>query len=78
MIRDWFAEREELQCECTQLQSECEKLQTECDRLRNKKRLILEQREETTELVDYVEEERSWRSTSLETRMKWWLFGKGE
>lgn len=34
--------------------------------------------EATAELVEYVEEERSWRSAGLGTRMKWWIFGKDE
>lgn len=35
-----------------------EDLETENERLRNEKRLILEQREEKTELLEYVEQER--------------------
>lgn len=76
VIRDWFREREELQ-------DECEELQTECERLQNEKRLIVEQREEHTELVEYVEEERSVRQRREErrdapawTRAKWWLVGR--
>lgn len=76
LIREWFQEREELQFERAQLQSEYEELQTECDRLQNEKRLILEDREEKTELVEYVEDELSYREAGLSTRMKWWLFGK--
>lgn len=32
--------------------------------------------EEHTELVEYVEDELSYREAGLGTRMKWWLFGK--
>ena len=63
--------------ENAELRAECDRLQTECDRLRNEKRLILEQREETAELVEYVEDELSYREAGLGTRLKWWMFGKG-
>ena len=52
-------------------------LERENDRLRSEKRLILEQREEQTELQNYVQDELSYREAGLTTRMKWWLFGKG-
>lgn len=56
------------------------------ERLQNEKRLILEQREEHTELVEYVEEERSMQrrredreqrraQAGVLTRTKWWLTG---
>jgi len=37
--------------------------------------MILEQREENTELVKYVEDERRFRHAGLLTRAKWWLRG---
>lgn len=55
-----------------------EELEMENERLRNEKRLIIEQREEHTELREYVEEERSWREAGLFTRMRWWVLGKDE
>jgi len=42
-------------------------------RLPGTKRIILEQREENTELVKYVEDERRFRHAGLLTRAKWWL-----
>lgn len=51
-------------------------LERENNRLRAEKRMLIQDREEKTELVEYVEEERSWRSAGIGTRMKWWLFGK--
>lgn len=59
------------------------------ERLQNEKRLILEQREEHTDLVEYVEEERSMQrrredreqrraEAGVLTRAKWWLTGMPE
>jgi len=54
-------------------------LETEVERLQNEKRLILEQREEHTELVRAVEEERTLEQrraeAGLATRVKWAIFG---
>jgi len=55
-----------------------EDLQRERDRLDRELAQLLDQREEHTELVRYVEEERSWREQSLGTRLRWWLLGKGD
>lgn len=55
-----------------------DELQRENERLRAEKRTLITDREERTELVEYVEEERSWRSAGLGTRVKWWVFGKDE
>ena len=79
MIREWFRERDELQSECAELRAECEQLQTECDRLQNEKRLILDQREETTELVRTAERQKDWierqARAGLLTKTKWAIFG---
>ena len=49
------------------------------ERLQNEKRLILQEREEKAELVEYVEEERSaeqrWRRAGIGTKLKWRVFG---
>lgn len=50
-------------------------LERERDRLERKLTAALETREEHTDLVRYVEEERSYRQAGLVTRAKWWLFG---
>lgn len=50
-------------------------LEAERDRLERKLTAALETREEHTDLVRYVEEERTYRSAGLTTRVKWWLFG---
>lgn len=44
-------------------------------RLSETKRRILKQREETTELVEYVEDEKRFRHAGLLTRTKWWFRG---
>jgi Arc/MetJ-type ribon-helix-helix transcriptional regulator len=61
---------------CIQAHTEVEDLEQENERLRNEKRLILEQREEATEIQKYVEEERTYRNAGLKTRLKWWVWGK--
>ncbi|MDG5821957.1 ribbon-helix-helix protein, CopG family [Natronococcus sp. A-GB7] len=54
---------------------EYDQLQTENQRLQNEKRTIIQQREQNTELVEYIEEEKSYRKAGLFTRAKWWAFG---
>lgn len=56
--------------------NETKDLQRENERLRQEKRLILEQREENTELMNYAETERAYREASLATRLKWWFRGR--
>jgi TolA-binding protein len=57
-------------------------LEQEVERLEREKRLILEQREEHSQLVRAVEQERTLEQeraeAGLATRAKWWLFGRGE
>jgi len=69
----------ELESRTDELQDEVDELETEVNRLKNEKRLILEDREEKAELVNYVEQERTaeqqWREAGLGTRLKWKLFG---
>lgn len=55
-----------------------EELETENERLRREKRMILEQREEHTELVRYASTEKAYREAGLGTRMKWFLFGRND
>ncbi|GAA0252636.1 ribbon-helix-helix protein, CopG family [Haladaptatus pallidirubidus] len=75
-LQDEYAELHE---EYDELQSEYEEVKQELERVHREKRQILEQREENTELVKYVEEERSLTRQKAEagiaTRAKWWLFG---
>ena len=68
-----------------ELTKRVEELEAENDRLRREKRLILEQREEHGELVEYVEHERSLqerREDRLDApvwkRGYWWVFGRSE
>jgi len=57
-------------------------LEQEVERLEREKRLILEQREEHSQLVRAVEEQRTLEreraQAGLATRVKWWLFGRDE
>lgn len=57
-------------------------LEQQVERLEREKRLILEQREEHSQLVRAVEEQRTLEQeraqAGLATRAKWWLFGRDE
>lgn len=62
---------------------EYDDLQTENERLRSEKRTIINQRDEHTELVEYVQAERDLqqrreerRDAPLWTRAKWYVFGR--
>lgn len=62
--------------------AELEHLRTQVERLQTEKQLILQEREEKSELVAYVEAERSaeqrWRQAGLGTKLKWRVFGMPE
>lgn len=55
-----------------------DELETKVERLQNEKQQLIEQRQEHGDLVEYVEEERSWRRQPLPTRLRWWIFGKDD
>ena len=78
-LRRFIEEYEELQSQCEKLHTQCEQLETDLQRAQSRNQLILEQREEHTELVKYVQEERSaeqrWREAGIGQRLKWRLFG---
>ena len=70
-----------------ELETEITELEQTVERLRNEKQTLIAQREEHTELVEYVEEERSIRERDAErrrereqagvfSRAKWWLVGR--
>jgi protein subunit release factor A len=65
--------------ECRERVSELEET---VERLEREKRLILEERDEHTQLVRAVEQEQSLAEeraqAGLATRVKWWLFGRDE
>ncbi|WP_227357686.1 ribbon-helix-helix protein, CopG family [Haladaptatus salinisoli] len=71
-------EHGELREELDELQAEYDEVKQELDRVHREKRQVLAQREENQELKRYVEDELSWREQPLATRLKWWVFGKGE
>ena len=73
--RDRGMKRSEYMRQVLGSRSEYDKLRNRIDRLEREKRMILEQREENTELVKYVEDERRFRHAGLLTRAKWWLRG---
>lgn len=78
-VRLLLDEYEELQADYEELNTQCEGLQNEVERLKREKRLILEEREEKQELMEYVEDERTaeqrWREAGLTTRLRWKVFG---
>jgi len=57
-------------------------LEQQVERLEREKRLILEQREEHSQLVAAVEQQRTLEQqraqAGLATRVKWWLFGRDD
>lgn len=64
---------------------EYERIQTENERLQQSLQQLVQQREEHTELVEYVEEERSLQRRREERRdapawrrAKWWLLGRSD
>jgi predicted nucleic acid-binding Zn-ribbon protein len=76
----WFIdEYDTVQSEYEELNTKYEQLQTEVDRLKNEKQTIVEQREENTELVEYVEQEKTaqqqYREAGLLGKVKFTLFG---
>lgn len=72
-------EIEELEAKIEELESENEELTRDLERVKNEKQALIEQREENTELIKYVEQERTaeqrWREAGLTTRLKWKVFG---
>lgn len=48
------------------------------DRLERQLGQLIEQRETSKEIVEYVEEEQSWRSAPIWQRAKWWVFGQSD
>lgn len=72
-------EIEELEAKIEQLEDENEEVTRDLERVKNEKQALIEQREENTELIKYVEQERTaeqqWREAGFTTRLKWKLFG---
>lgn len=85
-VRTFIQEYERLSERVADLESEYEKriadLERENERLRNEKQLILEQREEHTDLVRAIEREQSREDRRAQagvlTRAKWWLVGMAD
>lgn len=55
---------------------EAEDIRRENQRLQQQLGVLIEDREERTQLVRYAETEREYREAGLSTRLKWWLFGR--
>jgi hypothetical protein len=55
---------------------EAEAIEADRDRLQRQLGQLIDQRDEHQELVEYVDEEQSWRSAPLWKRAKWWLIGQ--
>jgi metal-responsive CopG/Arc/MetJ family transcriptional regulator len=54
---------------------EYDDLERDRDRLERQLGQLIEERETSTEIVEYVEEERSYRSAPIWQRAKWWVLG---
>jgi metal-responsive CopG/Arc/MetJ family transcriptional regulator len=75
-IRTVLESRNEHEENTAELRSEIDDLETTVERLQNEKRMLLEQTDEHSQLVRYVESEQSYREASLPQRLKWWVFGR--
>ena len=79
-LREAVESRNEHEAEVERLREEVDDLRTEVERLRSEKRALIDDREERTELVEYVEQEKTLQQERLEAsaveRAKWWLFGR--
>jgi metal-responsive CopG/Arc/MetJ family transcriptional regulator len=78
-IRDIIDEYDNLRNEYDQLHTEYEEIERELESVKNEKRTLIEQREENTELVEYVEREKDmqerYREAGIVTKAKWAIFG---
>lgn len=54
---------------------EYDRLRSENERLRNEKRTIINQRDENSQLVEYVEDEQRYRQAGVVQRVRWWFRG---
>jgi Arc/MetJ-type ribon-helix-helix transcriptional regulator len=77
-VRELIRRGERVEEEVADLEETIADLERQVERLQNEKATLLRNREEHTELVRYVEEERSYRSAGIVTRAKWWLLGMSD
>lgn len=54
---------------------EAEEIEAERDRLDQHLKQLLQERDEHRQLVEYVEDEQSWRKAPIWKRAKWWVLG---
>lgn len=66
----------EVMRDCITAHKQVDELETTVERLQNEKQTLIQDRQEHSEIVEYVEEEQTYRQASLPTRAKWWVFGK--
>ena len=78
-----YASKSDAMRECIRAHQRLDELERENQRLQTRVRKLIDAREEHTELVTYVEEERRLqqrreerRDAPVWTRAKWWLFGR--
>ena len=64
VVQDWLADAEKVN-----------QLESDLERCRRARRQLLEQREESKELVRYVEDEQRYRQAGLVQRLRWWFRG---
>ena len=77
-VRHCIEVAEEAQQRDAELQKRVEELQQENERLQNEKHTLINDRQEKQELVEYVQEEQSYREAPLKKRLAWWVWGKDE
>ncbi len=59
----------------SEYESQIEDLERDVERLQNEKQTLIADRQEKQELVEYVEEEKTYRKANILTRARWWLTG---
>lgn len=78
-LRELLDEYDTVRTECDRLRTEYEELRTECDRLQDQLAAVNSRHDDVTELVEYVELERTLEQRRAQagvfTRAKWWVFG---
>lgn len=76
LVGDEYESRSEAVRELIDRGFQYEALERERDRLQEQLAAVNSRQDEVTEIVEYVDEERSWRSAPIWQRAKWWVFGQ--
>ncbi len=56
--------------------AEIDSLREELERVKHERNTLIQNRQETTDIVRYLEKNQEWETAPIWTRAKWWVFGK--